>query len=92
MPRGLAIPMAYLGLFALLVLIGVALATPISNEVSGFAGRVPSLIQKANKDLSNLQLRYRKFERGRDAVMAACRLVGWGKRGNVPGNKHLARP
>ena len=55
MPRGLAIPMVYLGLFLTLVLIGVALATPISNEVSGFANRVPSLIKKANKDLANLQ-------------------------------------
>jgi predicted PurR-regulated permease PerM len=55
MPRGLAIPVVYLGLFAVLVLIGVALANPISNQVSNFAGRVPSLIHKANKDLANLQ-------------------------------------
>ena len=55
MPRGLAIPVVYLGLFAALVLIGLALANPISNEVSDFAGRVPSLIHKANTDLANLQ-------------------------------------
>jgi predicted PurR-regulated permease PerM len=55
MPRGLAILVTYLGCFATVGLIGIALANPISNQVSEFADTVPSLIHKANHDLSNLQ-------------------------------------
>ena len=55
MPRGLAIPFAYLGLLAVLILIGLALANPISDQVGNFANRVPTLIHKANHSLADLQ-------------------------------------
>jgi predicted PurR-regulated permease PerM len=55
MPRGLAIPVVYLGCVAAIALIGIALANPISDQVNQFASRVPTLIHKANKTLSDFQ-------------------------------------
>jgi predicted PurR-regulated permease PerM len=54
-PRGLAILAVYLGAVAVLVGIGVALAEPVSTQVSHFQNDVPHLVRQANKDLANLQ-------------------------------------
>jgi predicted PurR-regulated permease PerM len=55
LPRGLSIPLVYLGCFAALGAIGVGLSTPISTEVSHFANQVPHLVRNANHDLDQLQ-------------------------------------
>ena len=54
-PRGLAILLVYVGGFALVGAIGVALSDPISTQVSRFATEVPTFVDKANHDLANLQ-------------------------------------
>jgi predicted PurR-regulated permease PerM len=55
MPRGLAIASIYLGALAALIGIVIALADPVSTQVSRFSNDVPHLVHQANKDLSNLQ-------------------------------------
>jgi predicted PurR-regulated permease PerM len=55
LPRGLAIPVVYLGLLALLVGLGVLLSDPISTQINRFAQDVPTFIKHANHDLANLQ-------------------------------------
>jgi predicted PurR-regulated permease PerM len=55
LPRGLAILAVYLGGFASLGGIGVALSQPISSQVSHFSKNVPRLINQANHDLDQLQ-------------------------------------
>jgi predicted PurR-regulated permease PerM len=55
MPRGLAILLVYVGGFAAVGGIGVALANPVSTQVSRFSKDVPTLVHKANHDLANLQ-------------------------------------
>jgi predicted PurR-regulated permease PerM len=55
LPRGLAIPVVYLGLLAMLVGLGVLLSDPISTQINRFAKDVPSFIKQANHDLANLQ-------------------------------------
>jgi predicted PurR-regulated permease PerM len=55
LPRGLAILVVYVGCFAAVGGIGVALATPISDQVSSFTHQVPHLIKNANHELDKLQ-------------------------------------
>ena len=55
LPRGLAIPVVYLGLLAMLVGLGVLLSDPVSTQINRFAKDVPSFIKHANHDLANLQ-------------------------------------
>jgi predicted PurR-regulated permease PerM len=55
LPRGLAILVVYVGGFACLGGVGVLLSNPISTQVSRFSSDVPGFVQKANKDLANLQ-------------------------------------
>ncbi len=55
MPRGLAILLVYVGGFAIVGAIGVALSDPVSTQVSRFANEVPTFVDKANHDLANLQ-------------------------------------
>ena len=54
-PRGLSIFLVYLGLFALLVGIGVLLSDPVSTQVNHFAGAVPRFVRRANRDLADVQ-------------------------------------
>jgi predicted PurR-regulated permease PerM len=54
-PRGLAILLVYLCGFGSLVGIGIAIAQPISTQVSHFSGDVPRIVNQANKDLDNVQ-------------------------------------
>jgi len=55
LPRGLAIPAVYVGLFAALAVLGAVLANPVSNQLSHFEKEVPHLVTKANRDLANVQ-------------------------------------
>jgi predicted PurR-regulated permease PerM len=55
LPRGVAILVVYVGLFAAVGGIGVLLANPISTQVNHFAHDVPRFIKRANHDLANLQ-------------------------------------
>jgi predicted PurR-regulated permease PerM len=54
-PRGLAILLVYLAGFAVLVAIGILLATLIANQVSSFVTNVPSLTRSANRELVTVQ-------------------------------------
>jgi predicted PurR-regulated permease PerM len=54
-PRGLAIFVVYLGLFAVLVGIGVLLSDPISTQVNHLANAVPRFVRRANRDLADIQ-------------------------------------
>ena len=54
-PRGLAILLVYVGVFAIIVGVGVLLANPISTQISRFQKDVPHLVKQANKDLSDFQ-------------------------------------
>ncbi|HTX32944.1 MAG TPA: AI-2E family transporter [Solirubrobacteraceae bacterium] len=55
LPRGAAILVVFLGLFALLVGIGVLLSDPVSTQVNHFADAVPRFIRRANRDLADIQ-------------------------------------
>jgi hypothetical protein len=55
LPRGLAIPVVYLGLLAVVVGIGVLLSDPVSTQVNHFAKNVPKFVKRANHDLANIQ-------------------------------------
>ena len=54
-PRGLAILLVYVGVFAALTGLGVLLADPVSTQVSHFERSVPKFIRRANHDLADLQ-------------------------------------
>ena len=54
-PRGLAILLVLLGLFALLVGTGVLLSDPVSTQVTHFADAVPKFTRRANRDLADIQ-------------------------------------
>jgi predicted PurR-regulated permease PerM len=54
-PRGLAILLVYVAMFAGLGGVGVLLANPVSNQVNRFANDVPHFVNKANKDLADFQ-------------------------------------
>jgi predicted PurR-regulated permease PerM len=55
LPRGVAIMLIYLGVAAGLTGLGIALAQPISTQVSRFSNDVPRIVDQANKDLDNVQ-------------------------------------
>jgi predicted PurR-regulated permease PerM len=55
MPRGVAILIVYLGLFAVLAVAGLLLANPISTQVNAFRDDVPSIVDSANARLADLQ-------------------------------------
>jgi len=54
-PRGIAIFLLYLAVFAFVAGLGVILANPISTQVSHFERDVPHFINTANHDLASLQ-------------------------------------
>jgi putative heme transporter len=54
-PRTLAIFLIYVGFFAAVGGIGLALSNPISTQVNHFANNIPRYVKEANKDLDNLQ-------------------------------------
>ena len=54
-PRGLAIPLTYLGLLVLVAGVSFLLAQPISNQIDAFQHHVPALVREANKRLASLQ-------------------------------------
>lgn len=54
-PRGLAIPLTYITLFVVFAAIGFALSSPVSNQVTAFQKRVPTLVRTANSSLADLQ-------------------------------------
>ena len=54
-PRGLAILIVYLGGFALLAGIAVALASPITSQITHFEHNVPNIVRDANRQLDNFQ-------------------------------------
>ena len=54
-PRGLAIPLTYLGLLLVMAGIGLLLAQPISSQIDAFQRHVPTLVREANKRLADLQ-------------------------------------
>jgi predicted PurR-regulated permease PerM len=54
-PRGLAIPIAYLAILATLVGIGVLLSNPVSSQISHFEHNLPRYTRNANHDLAQVQ-------------------------------------
>jgi len=58
--RGFAIPLAYITLLLLLGGIGVALAQPISNQVTAFQHNFPHLVAQANHRLNSVQKFFNK--------------------------------
>jgi predicted PurR-regulated permease PerM len=54
-PRPLAVLVVYVGGVAALGGIGVLLANPLSTQVSHFQKDVPNIVNKANRDLANVQ-------------------------------------
>jgi predicted PurR-regulated permease PerM len=54
-PRGLAILIVYLGGFALVGGIGVALASPVASQITHFENNVPDIVRHANRQLDNFQ-------------------------------------
>jgi len=54
-PRGLAILIVYVGFLALVVGIGIALASPVTKQVRSFQRDVPSIVDSANQSLSDVQ-------------------------------------
>lgn len=54
-PRGLAILVVYVGMFAAFTGVGILLADPVSTQVNHFAKDVPTFIKRANHGLANLQ-------------------------------------
>jgi predicted PurR-regulated permease PerM len=55
LPRGVAVLTVYLGFVAILLGIGVALANPISNQVTTLQKDVPHLVDSANNSLADVQ-------------------------------------
>jgi predicted PurR-regulated permease PerM len=55
MPRGLAVALVYMTLFAALVTAGILLANPISDQVQRFQRDVPHIVSDANRNLAHLQ-------------------------------------
>jgi predicted PurR-regulated permease PerM len=55
LPTGLAIPVVYLGLVAILAAIAIVLASPIASQITTFQHNLPSLTRTANRDLVNVQ-------------------------------------
>jgi predicted PurR-regulated permease PerM len=55
LPRGLAIPVVYVGLIAVVAAIGVLLASPVATQIIRFEHNLPSLVRTANRDLTSVQ-------------------------------------
>jgi len=55
MPRGLAIVCVYLGFISALVVAGVLLANPISDQVTTLRDDIPSITRSANERLADVQ-------------------------------------
>jgi predicted PurR-regulated permease PerM len=55
LPTGLAIPVVYLALVAIVAAIAVVLASPIASQITTFQHNLPSLTKTANRDLLNIQ-------------------------------------
>jgi predicted PurR-regulated permease PerM len=55
LPRGLAIPVVYLALIAVIAAVGVLLASPVATQIISFEHNLPSLTRTANRDLASLQ-------------------------------------
>jgi predicted PurR-regulated permease PerM len=54
-PRGIAIPLAYLMILAALVGVGVLLSSPISSQITHFSHNLPRYTRNANHDLAQVQ-------------------------------------
>jgi predicted PurR-regulated permease PerM len=54
-PRGVAIFLLYLAVFAFVAGLGVILANPISTQISNFARDVPHFVDQASRDLGDVQ-------------------------------------
>jgi len=54
-PRGIAVLMVMLAVISVLVVIGIALSNPISDQVSTFRDNVPQYIDDANTTLADVQ-------------------------------------
>jgi predicted PurR-regulated permease PerM len=54
-PRGIAIPLAYLMILAALVGVGVLLSNPISSQITHFSHNLPRYTRNANHDLAQVQ-------------------------------------
>jgi predicted PurR-regulated permease PerM len=55
LPVGLAIPVVYLALVAIVAAIAIVLASPIASQITTFQHNLPSLTKTANRDLLNIQ-------------------------------------
>jgi predicted PurR-regulated permease PerM len=55
LPVGLAIPVVYLALVAIVAAIAIVLASPIASQITTFQHNLPSLTKTANRDLLNVQ-------------------------------------
>jgi predicted PurR-regulated permease PerM len=55
LPRGVAIVCVYLGFLAALVVAGVLLANPISDQVTSLRDDIPSITRSANERLADVQ-------------------------------------
>jgi predicted PurR-regulated permease PerM len=55
LPTGLAIPVVYLALVAIVAAIAIVLASPIASQITTFQHNLPSLTKTANRDLLNIQ-------------------------------------
>jgi predicted PurR-regulated permease PerM len=55
LPRGLAIVCVYLGFFGVLAAAGIALANPISDQVTALRDDIPSITDSANHRLADVQ-------------------------------------
>ena len=55
LPRGLAIVCVYVGFLGVLVLAGILLANPISDQVTALRDDIPSITRSANKRLADVQ-------------------------------------
>ncbi len=54
-PRGLAIPLVYLGALVAVLAVLAALSAPITGQLSTFQSNVPHLVKKANNELLSIQ-------------------------------------
>ncbi|HWF75347.1 MAG TPA: AI-2E family transporter [Solirubrobacteraceae bacterium] len=54
-PRGLAIPLMYLSVVAVIGAVGVLLSNPVATQVSHFQNDIPSIVHNANHELGSLQ-------------------------------------
>jgi predicted PurR-regulated permease PerM len=55
MPRGAAVALVFLMLFAFVATVGVLIANPVAGQVKTFRDDVPSLVDDANRNLADLQ-------------------------------------